>query len=192
MKFFLGQIELDVFESVYEPSDDSYLLAETIYTQPGLHVLDIGCGTGIQSIVLALQGAIVLSVDKNPKALENTLHNAELAGVSDFIKTLKSDLFSNIPKETKFDIIVFNPPYVASEGKTDIALDGGKQGKEVLHKFLDTFSDYLKKDGVCFFLQSSLNNFEETQEILKKKGFFVEILNRQNLFMEELVVFRVY
>ncbi len=193
MKFFLGEQEFDVFEGVYPPSEDSYLLSESIEINPQDVALDIGCGSGIQTITMALQGATVFAVDILQKALDNTLHNAKIAGIKNQVFAENSDLFSNIKKDMKFDLIVFNPPYVPSEKEKKYKdLDGGIKGQEVLHKFLDKFSLHLKENGKTFFLQSSLNDVEKTSSILTEKGLNFEIVNRQNLFMEELIVFKAF
>ena len=102
-----NEIKIEVMEGVYEPEEDSYLLIESIKIE-GRKVLDMGCGCGIVALHLAKNGCDVVAVDLDKKAVENTIKNAEMNGLK--IRCFKSDLFENINE--KFDMIVFNPPYL--------------------------------------------------------------------------------
>jgi len=188
--FFRGT-ELKVLPNVYQPSDDSFLLAESVELEPDSAVLDLGCGSGIQGINAALLGAkTVVCTDVNKKALENAEENAERLGFSKKFEFREGGLFDCVKGES-FDLIIFNPPYVHSNGKKFAELDGGKNGREILDLFLEGFSKHLKKGGKCFFLQTSLNGEKETGEILRRQGFSFEVVARKKIFFEELLVFRV-
>ncbi len=100
----------------------------------------------------------------------------------------KSDLFESIPE--RFDAILFNPPYLPTEGPHNLALDGGKNGREVLDKFLQTASQHVNPNGTIFFIHSSLNGWEKTEQLLKKLRLRFEIVGRKKLFFEELIVVR--
>ena len=190
-RVFFKDYELVVFDSVYEPREDSFLLVENVKVKPGIEALDMGCGCGIQSINLASQGANVLAVDINKKAVVNTIENAKRCGLSDRINAIQSDLFSAIAKR-KFDCIVFNPPYLPASSLSDISIEGGKHGYEILHKFLDKLPLRLKRGGVCYFVQSSLNSEQRTKKKLTSLGLSFEIVARQKLFFEELIVFKAF
>ena len=189
--FFFSDFEIEVLEGVYKPREDSELLAEVLNKEElqGNHALDMGCGSGIQSIILAKKGFDVISVDVNTTALENVKLNAEKNNVSGKITPLKSDLFENV--SGKYDVIVFNPPYVESEELKWKEVDGGRKGREILDKFLQGVESYLNKEGVCYFLQSSLNGIEETEKILDDNEMTFEIAGKKKLFFEELIVFKV-
>jgi len=176
-----------VFEGVYEPAEDSFLLVEAVKVGKEANALDLGTGSGIQAINAALQGAQVLAVDVKEEALKNTLANAKEFGLREKISTRESNLFESVWE--KFDAIVFNPPYVPSEEKELKDVDGGKNGRETLDLFLEQFPAHLNPNGKCFFLQSSLNGIEETEKKLAEKGLRFEIIARKKLFFEELVVF---
>ncbi|MEK6941970.1 MAG: HemK2/MTQ2 family protein methyltransferase [archaeon] len=179
---------LQIFETVYDPSDDSILLAESVEIMPDSEVLDMGCGSGIQSINAAQLGAKkVLAVDVNKAAVKNTAINAKKFGMEKKISARQSNLFEDVNQ--KFDTVIFNPPYVESEKKELLDVDGGKKGREVLDRFLGEFPKFLKPGGKCFFLQSSLNGKKKTQNKLLEKGFEFEIVGQKKLFFEELVVF---
>ncbi|HLC36497.1 MAG TPA: HemK2/MTQ2 family protein methyltransferase [archaeon] len=188
-KYFLKSKELYLFDSVYEPREDSFLLAESVSIKKGSSVLDLGTGSGIQGINALLLGAgKVTASDINSEALKNFSMNAEKLGFKNF-ECIESNLFEKI--RGKFDAIIFNPPYIPAEKIKFIDLDGGKKGREVLDGFLEKFDEYLNEGGVCFFLQTDLNGAAETEKILKKKNLKFEIIARKKLFFEELLVFRV-
>lgn len=193
-KVFFNGLELVVFSSVYEPLEDSFLLANALPELNRAVVLDLGCGCGLQGIAAALKGAQrVVCADQNPVALENARENAQKAGLAEKFSFVQSDLFSGFSGKEKFDCIVFNPPYVPSENELKwIETDGGEKGRQVLDRFLDAFSSFLAEKGVVFFLQSSQNGVRETERRLEKQGFRCAILVREKLFFEELVVFRVW
>ena len=185
--------KITVFDSVYEPSEDSFLLAKSIKEGHWKKALDLGTGTGIQGINAALLGAKnVLCTDASRKALRNAEENVKSACLKAVFEFRKGNLFSGIGKEEKFGLIIFNPPYVESEKAKWRDLDGGKKGREVIDRFLEQFPKHLEKEGECFFLQSSLNGIKETENALRKAGLQFKIKARKRLFFEELLVFRVW
>ena len=198
-KVFFNELELLVFDSVYEPREDSFLLANSLPKIQGLEVLDIGCGTGIQSINASQKGAkSVLAIDINPQAIENTKQNCTAQKIGN-VSAMESNLFEKIPQ--KFDVIIFNPPYLPSEPTVPIPpfksdeikepeLDGGKNGFEIIKEFIIRTGEHLKPKGMVFFLASSLNNFQELEKLLAKKGFGFEIAAQEKFFFEELRVYK--
>ena len=111
-------LDFDVLEGVYAPSDDTFLLLDAVEDVSGQRVLEMGTGTGLIAVHCAKAGAMVTAADVSEKAVANVLHNAEKNSVS--ITVFHSDLFTNI--EGVFDLILFNPPYLsgrASEGLDD-------------------------------------------------------------------------
>jgi len=74
----------------------------------GKSLLELGCGTGIISVMAAKKGSQVSASDVNPAAIENTQLNAKNNLVE--VITYLSDIFTNIPAQ-QFDFIIINPPY---------------------------------------------------------------------------------
>ena len=62
----------------------------------------------------------------------------------------------------------------------------------MLDRFLLQMSEFLSEGGMVFVLQSDLNGFKETEDLLKRLNFNFEIVAREKLFFEELVVFRAW
>lgn len=188
---FLKDKELTVLDNVYEPSEDSFLLAENVNIKQDAIVLDLGTGTGIQGINAAILGAKkVVCTDINRKALENAKKNANKLGFSEKFEFRQGNLFDCLNKGEKFDTILFNPPYVVSDEKKFEDLDGGKKGRETLDKFLEKFDKFLDLGGECFFLQTDLNGEKETLKKLEEKGFTAEKLAEKRAFFETLIVFK--
>lgn len=188
--FFLNGLKLKVFPGVYEPGDDSFLLVQIVEIPKNAEVLDLGTGSGIQGISVALKGAArVVCTDLDKSALRNAEENANKAGLSAMLEFRKGNLFECVQNE-KFDAIAFNPPYLPSSGVRFKDLDGGKKGREILDRFLAEFPRHLKENGACFFLQSSLNGEKQTKSVLKSKGFECRVIARKRVFFEELMVFK--
>ncbi|MBS3061532.1 MAG: methyltransferase [Candidatus Diapherotrites archaeon] len=182
------QLKITSLEGIYPIGEDSELLSSALFIPKNASCLDLGCGTGIQGITMAKQGAKKITFgDINPNALENARINVLQNHVKTRVSFVQTDVFSNVSES--FDVIAFNPPYVPSDDIQWIETDGGKKGRKILDRFLETVSDHLSPAGEVFFLQTSLNGTKKTEEILRKKGFRFEIICRQKLFFEELLVF---
>ena len=109
--------------TIYEPQEDSHLLAGQVKKYAFGNVLDVGCGSGIQGMA-ALKNKKVTAItflDNNPAAiayvkshLENPLHKP--------VSYIESNLFSHIEKNARFnmfDTIIFNPPYLPDDELDD-------------------------------------------------------------------------
>lgn len=64
--------------------------------------LDMGCGTGKQTIALAKGGCVVTAVDASEQSLSALMETAEREGVADRIETMQGDMVSFEP-ERSFD-----------------------------------------------------------------------------------------
>lgn len=183
-------LQFVVFESVYAPAEDSFLLAK-FSKNATRRVLDVGTGCGIQALVSG--GSEVVGVDVNPVAVENARLNARANGSKKCV-FLEGDLFEKV--EGKFDFILFNPPYLptcendkTSDVLLDKALDGGARGRVLIDCFLREFEDFLKPNGKLLLLHSSYAGTEKTVSKLKRKNFSVRVLASERFpFFEELSV----
>ncbi|MCR8432640.1 MAG: methyltransferase [Crenarchaeota archaeon] len=193
---FMG-IKLVVNEYVYEPSDDTELLAKAVIRniKPFSKALEIGTGSGAIAILLAKLGCDVTATDINPKAIEVAKENATQNNVK--IRFIVGDLFAGLNE--KFDTIVFNPPYLP-EDDFDFLLDhydkmsvvGGKKGNETIIRFLKDLPRYLRPNGEAYIVLSSLSKPEEVFEIIRKQGLNYEILESKSFFFERIMVVKCF
>lgn len=172
---------------VYEPSDDSFLLEEQVKKlSKNKKFLDMGTGSGIQAIAAANSGAVkVVAVDIDKEAVKE----AKTKGVY----AIKSDLFQNV--KGKFDVIVFNPPYLPFDEREDRQsakeTTGGKKGDELILRFLKQVKKHLEKNGKILLLISSLTPKEKIIKLLKQKKMSFKVLAKKNYFFESLEVLEI-
>ncbi len=151
--------------------------------------MDMGAGSGILALTSAKKKNVqkILAVDKNKAAVRLCNANA----VHKKIAYRYSNLFSSI--KGTFDTIIFNPPYLPTEPRAmDMALDGGKQGHELLERFLKQAGKHLKENGVILILFSSLTDKGKIDQILLENLFLYQELARQHVFFEDLYVYRIW
>lgn len=188
MNIFYKNYVFEVFPSVYPPAEDSFLLADNLVVSGG-RVLDVGTGCGIQAIVMAGSAPEVLACDIDMEAVKCAEYNAHL-NKSD-IEIFQGDLFECM--SGKFDLIVFNPPYLPSDlSGTDDELkkcwDGGENGREVIERFIGGAVEFLKSEGRVQLLASSLSSIELVMQKFAETGLKPEITARKKYFFEELCV----
>jgi len=179
----------NLLSMIYEPAEDSYLLKRFVDKHAFSSVLDMGTGSGIQAMAAAKQKRVksVLAVDVNPEAIKHC------KGLHHKIKCLESDLFSKV--KGKFDTIIFNPPYLPEQkGERKVTsriVAGGKQGYELLDKFLSQTSAHLTSIGSVLIVFSSLTKKPKVDEIIEKYGFNFTELAMQRISFEELYVYEI-
>ena len=139
-----------------------------------------GCGCIAISTLKRKNNAKCIAVDISENALTAAKENALINGVSEQIKFLCADIFSNPLNDMKFDIIVSNPPYISSEDmqKLDeyvkkeppVALDGGLDGMDFYNHIISNCKTSLNKDGM-FIFEIGYDQEEKIKNIAKEHGF---------------------
>jgi len=170
---------------VYEPAEDSLLLLRHVEERVRGVVLDMGTGNGVQAIAAASKPEVsrVVAVDINPDAVEVARMRAMEADVSDKIEFHVGDLFEGLGDE-RFDWMVFNPPYLPSEGVADEASwSGGRAGDEVVSRFLSEAMRHLKPGGGILLVYSTLTGLDLAHV---GESYRVELLEELPLFFERL------
>ncbi len=185
-------IRLKYHKSVYEDAEDSWLLQKELEKYIAKHklktVLDIGTGTGILAITAAKLGCSVTAMDIDLRACKLAQSNAELNKIN--IKVICSDLLSSISE--KFDLIVFNPPYLPEdEVKTeqDKAIVGGPTGIEVFCRFLEQVKQLTSN---VLFVYSSLEDVETMKKSITEAGFKMSNIEEQRFDNERLCIGLLY
>lgn len=192
-KISFNEYTFHVSKDVYEPAEDTFLLAENLVVDKNDVVLDVGTGCGILGILAAKKARRVVVVDVNPHAVCCAKMNAELNGVAEKMETLRNDLFKAIKKNVKFDLIIFNAPYLPLEMREkknwiERAWAGGPAGRQLIDQFILQAPTYLKKGGKILLVQSSLSDVEETTQKLRERQFYVRVLAQDKVAFETIVV----
>ena len=135
-------------------------LPENSNPQMPRRILDMCTGSGCIAIALsyAFPESEVDATDISKEALEVASINAEHHNMQYQVALMESDLFSKIPAENQYDLIVSNPPYVDAEDMADLpaeflhepelALAAGQDGLDLVRKMLAQAADYLTQDGL--------------------------------------------
>lgn len=169
----IGRLALRTDPAVFHPGQhfSSKILAAYV---ANLHlqncrVLDMGSGSGIIGITAALQGAGVVAVDINPEAAKLSARNAADHGVSANMRVLCSDLFAALGSATKFDWIIFNPPFFprAAAQPAEIALNAGND-YEIIRRFLQQAKRFLTSSGKILLIFSSDMDLAHLQNMIQQ------------------------
>ncbi len=178
---------VDIIGQVYEPSEDSFLLADAALAEIKAYerILEVGCGSGIiSSVIKANTGATVVGIDINPHAVKCAKDNR--------IDVIRGDLLNCI--KGRFDLIIFNPPYLPTSqderdsGWINAALDGGYDGRMVIYRFLEDAARCLAEGGRILMIVSSLTGIDEIKSRMFFLGFRVEEKMMEKYMFERLMV----
>lgn len=193
IKSILDPIIPYIYNGVYPPSDDTYLIIDYFKKNvsenffDGLpfttirNVLDMGTGTGI--IALFLQEikkyfskftTKIFASDISDAAIRCATINERTNNYKDNINFIKSDLFRKFPPSLQhsFDIIVFNPPYLSSisykendliRRSSDSNWDGGERGFEVFLDFIKQVKDFLNSEQKYYIYYISSSSTDLNQ-----------------------------
>ena len=145
--------------NIYHPSEDTYFLADYVKTFSNLRILEIGCGNGFVTLVLAQNNEFVVATDIDINSVNVTKNLLESKKITN-VELIVSDS-ANIVNSTVFDMVVFNPPYLPNSQTSDKNLDGGTTGIELTQKWLKVSHNVLKNDGIVVFIASSLSDTDE-------------------------------
>ena len=188
---FMG-LEFKVNRHVLCPRQDTECLVEEVmrYLHDGSRILDMCTGSGciLLSLLHYSNHCSGIGVDISEEALEVASENVKLIASmkrpnpweENTVKLVHSDLFSRLPEE-KFDIIVSNPPYIASSVIPDLmeevrehepvaALDGMEDGLFFYRKIVAESKSFLAKEGMLFF-EIGYDQGQAVLDMMKEAGF---------------------
>lgn len=156
------------------------------FTSAAPQVLDLGTGTGCIAIALAVRcpTARISASDISPEALALARSNAALHHLQDRIQFLPGDTFAALPAGARFDLIVCNPPYVASaeidtlqpevkDHDPRVALDGGSDGLDFYRLLASRAPAHLTPHG-GLLVEFGDGQANIIREILTRENWIVE------------------
>jgi release factor glutamine methyltransferase len=184
-------LEIAVNRDVLVPRPETEILAEQGWSflrklgRPS-SFLDFGAGSGCIAIALchfALE-ARGLAIDKSPAALQTAQANAERNHVSDRLQFLEGDGFSAVPPDSRFDLIISNPPYIPAgeiaslqpevrEFDPHSALDGGPDGLDFYQLLARKAPRYLASGGL-FMAEIGDSQQKDIDSIFTAAGWSID------------------
>lgn len=162
----------------YPPSEDTFFIVDNIEHEKGNFALDVGSGSGYITKLLSENFSFVVGTDINFDVLTKQTYKTE-----NIICCNGSDAL-----KIKFDFIVCNLPYLASDKIIDIATDGGVEGFEIPKKIFDSVISNMAENGKFIFVTSSLSNYQKLIDYAQKLGLKTRIMAKKKLFFEELIL----
>lgn len=199
-------LKLSINSEVYSPQEDTWFLADVLEAQ--LHkeisnytrsilVCEVGVGSGYISIVLAKKFPRIhfIGTDISPKSSRLCLKNMSDHLPRSQYGILCMDLLRSFnPLKFVPDIILFNPPYVASpfdemrRGFFEKSWAGGPKGISIIHDFLRELTRFTFKKAL--FL-SSITNENETLERDFNEFFLFHVISQRKIENEKLICYEV-
>ena len=151
--------------------------------KPAPRLVDLGTGSGaiVISVLTALPGATAFATDLSVEALETARKNAERHGVADRIQFRAGSWWQAVPHTEIFDLIVSNPPYIATDAIEELApevrlfdpkaaLDGGWDGLEAYRAIAAQAARRLTPEG-RMLVEIGFNQGESVTRVLSRAGF---------------------
>lgn len=186
-KEFYG-LDFKVTPSVLIPRNDSEVLIDAVLGRldgnKNIKILDIGTGSGCLIIALMkhLPNAAGWALDISGNALEVAKENALAILEDERITFLQSDCFANL-SQRQFDIIISNPPYIATEERglmspetqyePSSALFAKESGLAIYQQIAQTAANYMKSNAMIY-LEVGFRQSAEVEKIFTKSGFVLE------------------
>lgn len=182
---FMG-LTFRITPAVLIPRWDTEVLVEEalryLHTAAAPKILDLGTGSGAIAISLAYHQpeSFVWAVDISAAALQVAKDNAVSLGVEQRVIFLEGDLFAPLKAESKFDLIISNPPYITEAEYHQLSLEvkkeplqalvGGQDGLDYYRSISSEAAQYLINGG-CILLEIGWQQGEEVGQILQANGF---------------------
>ncbi len=145
--------------------------------------LDVGTGSGAIALTLAAErpGLRVTATDRSPAALRVARRNASRLGVQERVRWFVGDLFSPLPEDEAYDLVVSNPPYVAepllptlqpevARWEPREALIAGPDGMDVLRRLVAEAPARIRPGG-WLLLEMGAEQGEAVATMLHAAGF---------------------
>lgn len=182
---FMGE-KFIVDKNVLIPRDETEILVrksiEIIEQNNFKTALDMCTGSGcIACMIAKLTDCQVIGTDISTEALHVAFSNMEKFELFNKAIFRKSDLYSKIRTDEKFDIIISNPPYIPPKLKQSIQQEvsfepelalytSDEKGLEFYEKIIQRAPEFLNEEGYILF-ELGIGQSKDVAELLKNNGF---------------------
>lgn len=211
-----GEIQLDlpsmehfiVRKYVYSPEHVAVAMAWPEYISErtrGKSFLDMGTGTGVAAVYVALHGepTNVTATDISPLAVANAKANAEQYHLTEpFFTVLESNVFSTVPSDEKFDIMFWNFPWNAPDQDIEEILRehnlpvtpekimqlraGLDKQYEALRRFIREGKQHLNKDGELLLGAGGPSRHDIIYGEAEKNGYTIEVAEEREMVVDKI------
>ncbi|HOI24898.1 MAG TPA: peptide chain release factor N(5)-glutamine methyltransferase [Caldisericia bacterium] len=196
-RFFYRQ-QFTVLPGTFIPRPETEILVEECLrflqtlSSRDLIGLDLCTGSGViaLSLVSALPSLSMDAVETSFSALKSAQTNLEALRAQTKVNLYQGDLYSALPEHKLYDVIVSNPPYIPSHriaqlspevrSEPIIALDGGKDGLDIILRIIHDGTMWLKSKGLLLFEIDGKEQVEPIFASLQKAGY-VELICKNDL-----------
>ena len=215
LQYILGSVPFLDLELIVKPPlliprpETEYLcswLIEAITKNLPLTILDICTGTGCigLSLAKALPTSMIYLADISPIACATAQENALNNNLTN-VTILQSDLFTNLPPELRFDLIVSNPPYITEEEWTSLApeirlwedpqaLKAGEDGLTIIRSIIQEAPDWFTSNKTIPYqlvIEHGQQQGEEVLDLLAKAGFHTRSVHKDLAGKDRFVTGRI-
>jgi S-methylmethionine-dependent homocysteine/selenocysteine methylase/methylase of polypeptide subunit release factors len=174
--------DLAVDPGVHAPDEASFMVWRHLFAEGiGAHqrCLDVGSGTGILAVQLALNGAAhVRAIDVDERAVANTMTNAFRNGVDDRVSATVVDLFPWTPEE-RYEVVVASLVQQPAEPRDAVSTHRAVDywGRNLVDQLVAKLGDALAPEGVAYLMHLSLLSQARTAELLADAGFRARVVD---------------
>ncbi len=174
--------DIAVDPGVHPPGEASFMVWRHLFRAGiGAHqrCLDVGCGTGLLAVQLALNGAAhVRAIDVDRRAVANTLTNAFRNGVDDRLTASEADLFPWTPEE-RYEVVVACLHQLPADpaGAVSSHRPVDYWGRRMIDQLIAKLGDALAPEGVAYVMHLSLLSQQRTAALLDAAGFRAEVVD---------------
>ncbi|OAQ31096.1 S-adenosyl-L-methionine-dependent methyltransferase [Linnemannia elongata AG-77] len=191
---FKVSVHPNVYSPKYFPESKWYGQQLEKLVKPGQDFLEVGVGSGIVAMHVAIAGGKVKGVDINPDAVEIAKRNFWQNGLDSRADIRVSDLYSALPRDSKFHYIFWNHPWqnstsIVKELQTEKTLD---EGYRSLSRYMAQGREYLHEGGEILIGTSCYADLGALNVLAEENGFRTEVAREGKSLLEDGTTEEVY
>ncbi len=192
-------LDFIVDKNVLIPRPETEILVESAIdiikelNKENTNVLEIGTGSGAIAISIAkyCPNTKIIATDISQKALEIAQKNSEHHKTDGNVQFIAGNIFENLNKDLKFDLILSNPPYIKTAEIQNlqpeiknfeplVALDGGQDGLDFYRKISKEAHNYLQQNGYLI-LECGYEQSKKVIDLIKNSYEYSRIYSKKDL-----------